>query len=83
MGAPSRKSLKDNFLSIAPDKHLESYLYCLQYPEFRLAQPWGSAVVNEVSRKYNIQENLIGITHEELQTLLDNFAREVNQELRK
>lgn len=82
-GAPSRKSLRNEFLSILPDKHLESYLYCLQYPEFKLAQPWGKAAINEVSTKYNIMENVMGITHEDIQILLDDFTREVNKLIRK
>ena len=83
MAPPSIKSLQRDFLlSVCPGKHIDSYFYCLQYPEFGLAHAWASAVFNEISGRYNIQENLMGITTGDLKTLLDNMTREVNARLR-
>ena len=81
-GPPSIKSLQRDFLSsLCPGKHIDSYLYCLQYPEFALAQDWGNSVLTEFLTKYNIQENLMGITTGDLKTLLDNMTRDVNEKL--
>ncbi|MBI3990549.1 MAG: sugar ABC transporter substrate-binding protein [Candidatus Omnitrophica bacterium] len=82
MGPPSIPSLQKDFLtSLYPGKHIDSYLYCLKYPEFGLAHAWTNAVFDEIAKKYNIQENLMGITQDDLKALMDNFTRDANEKL--
>jgi ABC-type glycerol-3-phosphate transport system substrate-binding protein len=84
IGMPTRVSLEKEFLSLLPGKHLSSYSYALfQLPDFFQAQHIGTYPMNEVLNRYSIQDNLEGITKDNLKDILDKITKEVNLHLQK
>lgn len=84
VGMPTRRALEKDFLSLLPEKHLTSYSYALaQSPDFFQAQYIGTYPANEILNKYSIDDNLQGITKDNLQVILDKITKEINLALQK
>jgi len=80
MGSPSRLRMLQKWVDFYPDKNIKSYLYCLNYPEFRLAQPYGTAAMSETMSKYDLQNVLMSSEKEkDLKQMLDNIAIDYNK----
>ena len=81
---PSRVSLEKEFLESLPDKHLTSYFYAIsQLPDFPQAQYMGVQPLDEVMDRYSVQDNIMGLTKEDIKTVLDNITGDVNKALNK
>lgn len=76
MGIPARKSLKNQIYILYPGKHMESYLYCLQYPEFSLAQAMGVPAWQQAEARYNFSDIVMGRIKGDLKTTLDKFKNQ-------
>ncbi|MBT9150588.1 MAG: hypothetical protein DDT40_00760 [candidate division WS2 bacterium] len=71
---------KKEFLEVLPDKHLTSYVYAIsQLPNFLQAQHMGVSPIDEILNRYSIQDNIMGITKEDIKVILDNITNEVNK----
>lgn len=77
---PSRISLEKEFVKILPGKHLSSYVYAIsQLADFSQAQYMGMHPLDEIMNKYSIQDNIMGLTKENIKTVLDNITSGVNK----
>ena len=84
IGMPTRIFLEKEFPPLFPDKHLSSYTYALSHlPDFFQAQYIGTYPINEILNRYSIQDNLEGITKDNLKDLLDKITKEVNLAIQK